>query len=355
MQAVATRNSPCQQSTDDLYDTSSGYDEEVGVRLAPGLSPEDTKRATILYNLFNGLWGVCIVVGDPGTGKDLFGNYLTYRLKRYFPWKRILRDEKPRLLFGPYAGLFNEEVLSQELARMREMSGGVSAVKVDEVLEQAADDWVTGKGAVLLKNSALYLTEYWRYCYNREPHNPMNKTMGGIHKVKRHLDCLIIGTVQLATELDKKTCLPWVDWRVTCTRSAINKTRFTYFVEKVKYDRRLDLFIVTSRQPFAISIDAGRPRSYIGDGKIHITKSAYRPDCEEERVVLDVLKAGVESYEELVAVLETQGDMCENEILETIKVLKFKKIKRAIDYPCDFSIYNSKSAPNIKTSVGVRE
>jgi hypothetical protein len=338
------------KTTEDLYDNTLGYDEEIGVRLSSGLSSDDIRRATILYNLFNGLWGVCIVVGDPGTGKDLFGNYLTYRMKRYFPHKRILRDEKPRPVYGPYAGLFNEQVLSSELAKMREIAKGAGVTKIDDILEKAADDWVTGAGQVLLKNSILYLTEYWRYCYNREPHNPMNKTMGGIHKMKRHLDCLILGTVQLATELDKKTCLPWVDWRVTCTRSATNKTRFTYFIEKVKYDRRLDILIATSK-PFSISFDAGKPRSYIGDGKIHLLKPNYYPETEEERIVLDVLKAGVDTYEELVAVLESDGDMSEWETLETIKVLKFKKSKRALDYNCDFSIYNSKSAPQIKSSI----
>jgi hypothetical protein len=341
-------------STEDLYDNTVGYDDEAGVRLAPGLSPDDIRRATILYNLFNGLWGVAIVVGDPGTGKDLFGNYLTYRMKRYFPWKRVLRDEKPRPVYGPYAGLFNEDVISSELSKMRDLAKGAGITRIDDVLEKAADDWVTGSGQVLLKNSILYLTEYWRYCYNREPHNPMNKTMGGIHKVKRHLDCLILGTIQLATELDKKTCLPWIDWRVTCTRSTVNKTRFTYFIEKVKYDRNKDILLATSK-PFSISFDAGKPRSYIGDGKIHILKHNYYPETEEERIVLDVLNAGCDTFEELVSILENDGDMSEWEVLETIKVLKFKKTKRVLDYSCDFSLYNSKSAPSIKTSVGLKD
>lgn len=337
---------------DDLFDCTTGYDEETGAKLARGLSPEDTQRATTLYNLFNGLWGVCVVIGDPGTGKDLFGNYLTYNIKRFFPWKRILRDEKPRPTYGSYAGLFNEAVLANELRMMREMAAGTGATKVDAVMEKAADDWVTGSGTVLLKNSVLYLTEYWRYCYNREPHNPMNKTMGGIHKVKRHLDCLIIGTIQLPSELDKKTCLPWIDWRVTCTRSVTNKTRFTYFIEKVKYDRRLDMLIATSR-PFTIAFDAGRPRSYIGDGKIMLLKPTYEPESEDERVVLEVLRSGADTYEDIVDTLETKGDMSEWETLEVLKSLKFKKSKRVIDYPCYFGIYNSKSAPSIKTKVRV--
>lgn len=343
---------------ENLFDDAGGYDVETSLNLAPGLTENEQKQARTLYRLFNELWGVCIVVGDPGSGKDTFGNYISYTIGRYFPWKRILRDEKPRKLFGKYAGLFNENTLSADLKLMRELSAGVGITRIDDVMEKAADNWVTKNGSVLLKNSVLYLTEYWRYCYNREPHNPMNKTMGGIHKMKRHLDCFIIGTVQLPTDLDKKTCLPWVDWRVTCARSRADTTRYTFIVEKVKYDRRLDMLTPTGR-PFAIPVDAGKPRSFMGDGKIVIKKHLYKPETEEERVVLEVLKAGVNNYEELVAVLEDDGDMSEMETLLTLKQLCLKlpgeRPKFVIDYPCYYKLFNSKSAPNIKTSVRISE
>lgn len=343
----------------DLYDNTIGYDEEVSVRFAEGLSEEEKRRATMLYHLFNELWGVCIVKGDPGMGKDLFGNYLTYTMKRYFPWKRILRDEKPRRLFGEYAGLFNDMVLKEELRKMRVVAKGDKSENIlnyGDALEKAADLWVTEEGEVLLKNSVLYLTEYWRYCYNREPHNPMNKTMGAIHKVKRHLDCLVIGTVQLPSELDRKTCLPWIDWQVSCTRSATNKTGFIYYVQKVKYEKGVDALYPLGRS-FPIAVDAGKPRNYLGDGKVHIRKGRewYKPESEEERIVLDVIKAGYDTYEGIVGLIESDGDMSEAEVLDTLKELKFRKHKRAIDYPCFFGLYNSKSAPQIRTQLRVEE
>jgi hypothetical protein len=337
-----------------LYDETRGYDDETGVRLSNSLSPVERQQATSLYRLFNELWGVCIVVGDPGTGKDLFGNYLSYKIKKYFPWKRILRDEKPRKLFGEYAGLFNEQVIQTDLAKMRAIAKGAGVTQVDAVLEKAADDWVSGAGTVLLKNSLLYLTEFWRYCYNREPHNPMNKTMGAIHKVKRHLDCLVLGTVQLPSELDKKTCLPWVDWQVTCTRSATNKTGFIYYVQKVKYDPRMSM-LVRLGVPFPIQFDAGKPRTDMGDGKIVLRRDNYRPENEEEQIVLNVIRAGVDTYEDIVDLLTTQGDMEEDEVLVTLKELKFRKRKRVVTYPDYFSLYNSKSAPQIRSSLKVTE
>ncbi len=333
-----------------FFDTTEGYEDEANVELAEGLTVSEIQQATVLYNLFNELWGLCLVIGDPGAGKDLFGNFLSYTLKRFFPWKRILRDEKPRKLYGKYAGLFNEGVLAEDLGRMRAVAEGVGIAKRSEVLEQAADDWVTDRGRVLLKNSVLYLTEFWRYCYKRDPHNPMNKTMGGIHKEKRHLDCLILGTTQQVEDLDRFTCLPWVDWKVVCARSTKNKTGFVFFVQKVKYEKRSGVLLSIGR-PFPIAVDAGKPRRYLGDGRIIITKPQYKAETEEERIVLDVLNTGIDKYEELVDYIVTYGDMDEGEILETLKELSFVRRKRVINYPCYFRIFNSKSAPQMKTSL----
>ncbi len=336
----------------DLFDETAGYEGEASVELAEGLTPEEANQAKILFHLFNELWGLCLVIGPPGVGKDLFGNWLSYTIKRFFPWKRILRDEKPRKLFGEYAGLFDENVLAEDLARMKAVAKGVGIAQLGMVLEKAADDWVTKEGQVLLKNSVLYLTEFWNYCYKRNPHNPMNKTMGGIHKQKRHLDCLIVGTTQQVEDLDRFTCLPWVDWKVICARSTRNKTGFVFFVQKVKYDKRLQVLISIGR-PFPIAVDAGKPRNYLGDGRIIVKKTKYKPETEEERVVLTVLNDGIVKYDELVSYIGEYGDMGEGEILATLKELAFVKRKRVVSYPCFFLLYNSKSPPSFKTSLKV--
>lgn len=358
MVQTAGKSSIAEQIDDELFDDTIGYDDEPAVKTAGGLTLVERVQAATLYHLFNELWGVCIVVGDPGSGKDLFGNVIAYKVKRYFPWKRILRDEKPRALFGKYAGLFNEEVLVGDLAKMQEVAVGVSAVRKRDVLQQASDKWVTERGAVLLKDSLLYLVEYWHYCYRRDPMNPMNTTMGGIHKEKRHIDTLIIGSVQTIRDLDRFTCLPWVDWRVTCVRSRVNLTGFTYFVEKVKYDRRMDMLIPVG-VPFPMSFDAGKPRNYIGDGKVILRKPDYRPETEEERVVLNVLRAGADDYDDIVHTLETDGDMTEDETLVTLKGLGLKlpnrRPKFVVSYPCFFKLYNSKSPPQLKTRLKVAE
>jgi len=345
---------------EELFDDQPGYESDVGIRFASNLTPVERRRATIIYNLFNGLWGMIMVKGDPGCGKDVFANYLQYNLKRWFPWKRILRDEKPRRLFGEYTGLFNEQVIISDLEKMRKVAKGVKVTELDGIMEKAADNWMTEAGEVMLKNSILYMTEYAeRYCPCREPHRPMNKTMGAIQKMKRHLDLLLIATTQDVSELDKKTALPWIDWRVTCSRSLFNPTGFTFFVEKVKYDRRLEILIALPGRPFPISFDAGKPRREMGDGKIVVKNHKYKPETEEERVVLSVLEAGVDNYDELVNILETQGDTSEWETLSTLKELGLKlpekKPKFVISYPCYFLLYNSKSVPQLRTSLRVAE
>ena len=185
-----------------LYDETKGYDEEVHIEklLNPNLTEGQIEEAIKFYKFFNGLQGLCIAVGMPGAGKDIFGNYLSWKLKQYFPSKKVWRDEKPRELYGRYNGLFNEEFLIKDLSRMKSLatSGVTKEIKKGSkqlaAAEKSLGKWTSEIGEVMLKDSFLVLTEFWRYFHNRRPHNPMGITLGGILKNKRHLDCLIIGS-----------------------------------------------------------------------------------------------------------------------------------------------------------------
>lgn len=344
----------------DLYDDSIGYDDEVAYVPPRNLSVEERRQALTLYKLFNGLWGLCIVRGAPGTGKDTFLNWFLSQAKRYYPGKRILRDEKPRRLFGHYDGMFNEARIKDDLDALRKSASGADKKEIDNILSANADAWAKSDRAnALLSNSIVGLTEFWKYVYNRESLNPMNKTMGGIHKMKRHFPTLIIGCTQLVSDLDKNTCKPFIDWEVICTRSRVDTTRYTFLLEKVTYDKRRDVLIATSR-PFPIYVDAGKPRSYLGDGKIKLKRPDYQPETEEENIVLTCIKAGINTYDDLVDYIENYGDMSEYEILRTLKDLALnleekegKRPKYVIDYPCDYKLFNSKSSPNLKTNIKV--
>lgn len=350
--AMGSATEPCDDSIS-LFDDSAGYEDDRGIRLCPGLTDTERRQATALYKLFGELWGLCVVCGPPGAGKDTFLNWFLYTCKRYFPNKRILRDEKPRKLFGAYAGLFNEDRIRDDLKTLRDSTKGTNATQLSDVMDAAALKWADGERAkALLQDSIVGLTEFWKYVYNREPHNPMNKTMGGIHKMYRHFPTLIVGCIQLETDLDKKTCKPFIKWRVTCARHK-DSTRYSFFAEKVKYDSRLELLVPMGRATI-IPVDAGKPRTYMGDGRIVVRRPDYQPETEEELLVLDALKAGHDTYENLVLFLE-EGEMSEIETLATLKSLCLKlpgkRPKFAIWYPCVYHIFNSRSAPSMTTRV----
>lgn len=340
-----------------MYDSSSGYDDESTIRYASNLTEEEHNNATILYKFFNELWGIVAVKGDLGAGKDLFGNWLQHTLGRYFPALRLIRDEKPLILFGKYDSLFNEYVINEELKKMQDIAKGIMDEnnKRDKLIETARQ-WATDEGKVLLHNSILYLTEWWRYCNKRYPFNPMNNTMGGIHREIRHMTCLLIGTTQLISDLDKHTCKPFINWQVTCGRSNINWSTFKYRVHPVHYEPRLDILEIMSGKPtLPITIDAAKPCSFLGNGKIYIRNDRYKYDAEneEERIILDVIKAGYDTYESIVDLIYDKGDMTEDEILATLKELKYRRYKKIIDYPDYFHIYNSRSVPNITSKIKV--
>ena len=131
---------------------------------------------------------------------------------------------------------------------------------------------------------------------------------------------------------------------------------YTFILEKVKYDKRMDMITPIGR-PFAIPVDAGKPRSYMGDGKIIIKRPSYRPETSEEAIVLEAIKAGLDNYEELVCFLEDAGDMAEYEVLATLKGLCLKlpgrRPKFTLEYPHIYGLFNSRSAPNLKTNIKI--
>jgi len=136
-------------------------------------------------------------------------------------------------------------------------------------------------------------------------------------------------------------------------------TEFTYFVQKVTYDKREDLLIPMGR-PSVIGVDAGKPRSYLGDGRITLRNRDYEPVTQEEAIILKVIGAGIDTFEGIADILYSKGDMQEWEILNTLKALKYGKdelgrFNKAVDYPDIFGLFNSKSSPNMKTSISTQE
>jgi hypothetical protein len=327
----------------ELFDYSNGYERNHSITMADNLSEWHYEEALRFYKLFNELWGLALFSGLPGSGKDVLGNYLSWVIYNAFPSKKLLRDEKPRELFGIYDGLFNDTVLSEDLDRMKSsVNSKMTLQEKNTILETVADTWVK-EHEILLSNSILYLVEYWNYCYKREPHKPMNKTMGAIHKMKRHLQTLIFGTVQLMSDLDKYTCLPFIDWEIKCQRSAYNPTWFIYRVFKCSYLPIAGLR-TSQRHIYHFKIDGAKPVTDLGM-PINIIKEDYI-GSKQERRILDAIKSGIVTYEDLHREIKIRK--AQYSVLHILKSL-YMSNPQVINYGCWFNTFNSISTPQIRT------
>ncbi len=85
-----------------LFNDSPEPDELYGFELQDDLTEEEIEEALEIADKRRFLRGTMIVTGGIGSGKDLFGNVLSYKIKRYFKNRTVLRDEKARKLYGYY-------------------------------------------------------------------------------------------------------------------------------------------------------------------------------------------------------------------------------------------------------------
>ena len=207
-------------SHDQLYDRSLESDELYEPQFNDWLTPEQLERA---YRLVKYSRGVMLVTGDPGSGKDLFANYLSFWLKTLFKGKKVLRDDRPREAFGPYIP-FTEGVIMNELITQQALiRDGLPTeiaradMKTKKYVAAMVSSWMDDRGIALLKNSVLYLTEFRRYCHNRRPFSPMGLLIADIVVRWRHLDLLIIGTTPRRREIDRVSIIPLVTHEVRCS------------------------------------------------------------------------------------------------------------------------------------------
>jgi hypothetical protein len=328
----------------DLFDYSGGYESQPDIEIADNVSDWIRAEAIRFYNLFtippnNKLCGLAVGSGDVGQGKDLLFNYIDWVCNKAFTNKKILRDEKPRDIFGIYDGLFNPEVLDDTLVKMKELTKGnkIPISTRNALLDQMADEWVTENGAVMLRDSVLYLTEFWKYHDLRKPFNPMNNMLGGVHKLKRHFRILVLGTIQLITDLDKRRCLPFIDWRIICRRSQIVSTGFIGYVFKFSYNINNNRITMSNMPIDTIAVDGAKPVDEIGK-PFTILKPEYKGDRYEQKLI-DAIKSGVVTYADLKNEVKYKG----KNKPKLVKVIKRLFMQKVIDYGCFFVIYNSQS------------
>ncbi len=232
---------------------------------------------------FFGIAGVFLVSGPPRQGKGLFSNTLTWKILRYFKGKHCLRDDRPSELFGPYT-LFNEDTLVADVARMTEVSEQdivrtARKAKDKAKLKEQIGKWQATAGEILLQNSIVLKDEFWKDVNKRRPMSPMNLLFGGLMKMWGHLDMMLIGVIQQYHDLDRFTCLPFVNLHAKCIwcTSMPNTTEVNLY--HVQWSEARQALIPIDKRPIRIFVDGGAPRPEL-DGKgyfdLFSSKSAPR-------------------------------------------------------------------------------
>lgn len=212
--------------------------------------------------------GVMLVTGKPRQGKDLFGTSFSYLNKFYFG-RPIMLDFKPKRLFGEYI-FFDPRVMLQEINKMAKAASlnhltdieETLTAKQAEVFSDASKDWLE-ENETRFQNVILYLSELKRYCYNRNPHNRMNKFIGQLCTIWGHLDMLIIGTHVQAREIDQFTFLHYVTHWVNCAWSLSRPNTTCARISRGTYLSEQGMFDVALK-PFIYNVDGGQPRDMLG-------------------------------------------------------------------------------------------
>ena len=247
-----------------LFDYTESGGNLFDYELNEGLTDEEIDDALFLVEI--GLVrGVAIVVGMPGAGKDLFTNTLTYKIKKYFKNRVVLRDEPPKPLYGFYEP-FSEETLLADVDKLNKIAKGESKPKLTTAknMTDAIAKWQTEEGEVKMQNSIIQLSEFWRYFHNRRPMNPMGILMGGVLKTWRHFNCLVIGIAQQKRELDRFSCLPFITHEIRCIWRGGEIPDTTeahiYPVRSISADGVTE----TAGESAVLFVDGGKPRKELG-------------------------------------------------------------------------------------------
>lgn len=248
------------------------------VQLNDGLSAKEIEEATAILRWlihrgqFFGVAGVMLVTGEPRSGKDTFANVFAWKCKRYFKGVRVVRDDHPNPVFGGYT-YWDNDMLINDLEQMKKMA------KDKETTEKLTDAWLEEQGKIKIQNAAVLFTEAWQKMSNRNPMSVENRILGGLNKMWGHTETLFIYIAQWAHDLDRFTCLPWVNIEVRCKMSTSVPNTVEAHLYHVKWSHSRQRLELLDKAPVRISIDAAMERPELGishiddDGTIHYHKN----------------------------------------------------------------------------------
>lgn len=262
---------------EELYDTSPEPDPNEEPELNDDLTQEELGEVELFKQL---KMGVMIITGEPGAGKDTVMHFILWKLRTLFKDFKVFLDRKPRMLFGQYIP-FDEEILLEEMARLDDKyKTGESDIHIDfarysknkEHLNEVINSWL-GNAEDTFFNSGIGLQEFWRYFYNREPHNAMNRALHPFLKRYRHYKMLIIGTTPHPDELDVKSCLKYVTHEINCSQTATKGVHIASVFRRRFYNGQS--LVQVAAPPIHLIVDALKPRDRLDGGYIYQLFNSY--------------------------------------------------------------------------------
>jgi len=255
--------------------------------LNPYLKPIEQKEA--VEKLAKYQKGMMLVQGDEGAGKDIFLHLLAYKMRRYFG-KHVGLDQPPREAFdGNLNWHWNNaeckwEFYGEDGQYWKDchphfkfspsvMTEVFSHIDGDD--DEAFNIWWDEIGCNLLNNSVLGMSEFWRYVQRRRAMNKSNLMMGGLIRVHRHYNMLIIGNTQAIEDLDVKMVLQRVSSIARCKWLGNNTTEAK--VQMVKFAGEEGLFKWHKTKPDKFTIDGAERRDMFNGKRVYdIFNSASR-------------------------------------------------------------------------------
>jgi hypothetical protein len=274
---MVVENKNLTEELEDLYDFTPSPDDSEFPPLNEGLTEEEIAEAPIYNQLKR---GVMVTTGEPGSGKETFMHFLLFKLRTLFKGFNVMLDKKPRILFGKYIP-FNETILMDEFRMLDERyKTGKSDIRHDfaryskhkEKINELVNQW-RGINEELFYNCGMGLGEFWRYFYNRDPHNPMNKAISPLFKRFRHYDLLVLGSAPHLAELDIKSCLQYVTHEVRCSQTS-RKGIHIATIHPHRYYAGRSIFEVAD-VPTTFIIDALEPRDRLGGKCVYDLFNSY--------------------------------------------------------------------------------
>ncbi len=332
----------------ELFDDDEASDY-YGIELNDGLLPREIEEAARLVRYTK---GIMLDVGMPGQGKGLFANVLGYKIKKYYKERHAVRDDRPRSLFGQYTP-FNEQFILKEVAKMEKVARGEvpkeiarNNHKLLKEVEEQMTKWRTTEGEVILQHSVSMFDEFWRYFHNRRPHNPMGILLGGVLKTWRHLDCLVLGIAQQASELDRFSCLPFITHEARCSWSLTRPNTAECNIYTCRYVGSRGVLEVGAKKPTKVWVDGGKQRPELGIYMIQ-NPNGMRLAKIEKDIVDIVQENSLITLYNLAELLEDDPQEVEGAVWHLVS----KDILRCKRY---FDLYNSKSAVALRPKVSFK-